>query len=307
MKKLITSISKFIPIALLSYVIFIFIVANFLPYPWRKNLQMGGTDENSFTSMRLHELDEIENVDILILGSSHVYCGIDPRIFRKQGLNIFALGTSAQTPIITKFLLDRYLFEVNPKQIIIDLSPGSFKPDHRDRMAEVIIKDWTGIDSWLWAFKINNLNIYNTLINKSLKELFGIKEKHLRTSNNGEYISGGYVQRKLVSFNGNDVPTQQFEVAQNQIKALQQITAHLDELNIKYSFIQIPISDKERQSIKNYNEIDSLIGTFGRYNNYNNILNLEDTIHFQDSHHLNQLGVNEFNPVLIKHIQESTQ
>jgi len=42
----------------------------------------------------------------------------------------------------------------------------------------------------------------------------------------------------------------------------------------------------------------------GNYYNFNEMINLVDTLHFYDSHHLNQKGVRLFNEKIIKLIDE---
>ena len=66
----------------------------------------------------IDEAKEVKNVDILILGSSHSYLGIDTRTFNNIGYSAFNLGTTAQTPIQTELLLNRYLNSINPKIIV---------------------------------------------------------------------------------------------------------------------------------------------------------------------------------------------
>ena len=57
------------------------------------------------TFTRMQDAQKTKNVDVLIVGSSHAYRGIDPRILQKDGISAFNLGSSAQTPINTKVLL----------------------------------------------------------------------------------------------------------------------------------------------------------------------------------------------------------
>ena len=38
---------------------------------------------------------------------------------------------------------------------------------------------------------------------------------------------------------------------------------------------------------------------YSRYYNFNNLISLDDSLHFYDPHHLNQLGVETFNTNLI--------
>ncbi len=305
MRKLITSLLIFFPIAIFSYSLFLFVVSNALPYPWRKNLYLSGVDKYDFTTKRLEELRKTKDIDILFMGSSHVYAGIDPRIFQNHGLTVFALGTSVQTPMVTEFLLERYLSHVNAKRVIFDLSPGSFRPDYRDRLAEVIVKDAPNVDAWIWAFKINNMKVYNTMISKFFKNLAGISEKVVSRSSDREYISGGYLNRKLASSKIDKFAAHDLPLAQVQVEAMYRIIDMLEKANKDYSFIQIPISKERYTSITNRTTFDSLISTFGTYSNFNKTTSLVDTIHFEDASHLNQLGVNEFNPLLIKYLKDS--
>src|SRR5688572_21718598 len=58
---------------------------------------------------RIKEVKQTKDVDILFLGASFAYRGFDPRIFKEYGYKSFNLGSSNQTPLQTKLLLDRYL------------------------------------------------------------------------------------------------------------------------------------------------------------------------------------------------------
>ena len=71
---------------------------------------------------------------------------------------------------------------------------------------------------------------------------------------------------------------------------------------IPYSFIQIPISNSYYHTIKNKDEFDSLIGSYGPFTNFNSDLNLVDSIHFADHDHLNKLGAQIFSERLIQYL-----
>jgi len=49
---------------------------------------------------------------------------------------------------------------------------------------------------------------------------------------------------------------------------------------------------------------DKLMEGFAEYYNYNEILQLDDSLHFCDAHHLNQSGVDIFNNSLIEKIKD---
>ena len=67
-----------------------------------------------FTLERIREAETAGPVDILFVGSSHAYRGFDPRIFAALGFTSFNLGTKAQSPLNTDFLLRRYWPRLQP-------------------------------------------------------------------------------------------------------------------------------------------------------------------------------------------------
>ncbi len=57
---------------------------------------------------------------------------------------------------------------------------------------------------------------------------------------------------------------------------------------------------KDYKSFRRINEFKKRMLKLGIYYDCNELLNLNDTLHFFDSHHLNQDGVEIFNTELIK-------
>jgi len=64
--------------------------------------------------------------------------------------------------------------------------------------------------------------------------------------------------------------------------------------------VQAPVSSFEYSKFDNHSRFDSTMSSYTRYYNFNTILNLDDSLHFYDSHHLNQKGVEIFNNTLIE-------
>lgn len=66
---------------------------------------------------------ERENtIDVLILGSSQVYCGIDPAVFWKEnGITAYDLSTSLQLPWGTYSLLKAALNTQRPRVVVVDV------------------------------------------------------------------------------------------------------------------------------------------------------------------------------------------
>lgn len=68
--------------------------------------------------------DEFENVDALIIGGSRMQVGVTPIIlWEEAGILSYNIATNSQPPLMTRLILERYIDEVNPKLVIMDL-PG---------------------------------------------------------------------------------------------------------------------------------------------------------------------------------------
>ena len=117
MYSLLKRVIFFLIFSVIFYLFFMPLWASILPFYMAKNVRSCiGCYGHSLTRMR--EVKELSDIDVLIIGSSHAYRGIDPRIFKEKGLNTFNLGSSLQTPINTKILLKKYLDKLKPKLVI---------------------------------------------------------------------------------------------------------------------------------------------------------------------------------------------
>ncbi|NHW60088.1 hypothetical protein HA378_33495, partial [Escherichia coli] len=61
--------------------------------------------------------------------SSHAYRGFDTRVFSKNGISSFNLGSSSQSPINTQVLLKQYLDRIKPKMIVYEVYAGTLSAD----------------------------------------------------------------------------------------------------------------------------------------------------------------------------------
>ncbi len=113
---------------------------------------------------RIKEIPNLKEIDILFLGSSHSYRGFDTRIFKKNNLNTFNLGSSGQTPLQTEILMKRYLKIIKPKLIIFEVYPNTFSIDGVESTLDIIANDEIDFEIIKLAFKQNNIKIYNTLL-----------------------------------------------------------------------------------------------------------------------------------------------
>lgn len=83
------------------------------------------------------ELDTTTYHDAVVIGSSHAYRGYDPRHFAARGIRLFNMGTSAQTPMNSYYLLRNYISRRNCGLVIFDLYENTMVSDGMESTSEL--------------------------------------------------------------------------------------------------------------------------------------------------------------------------
>ncbi len=283
------------------YWVSIILSGELLPQHLRQNLSyLRGAYGHTLT--RMQEAKITRDVDILFLGSSHTYRGFDPRLFAIGGLKTFNLGSSSQTPIHTRALLHRYLEGLNPETVIWEVYPETFSLDGVEASLDLISNDRIDRHAAGFVFQNGNVKVMNTLLFSIYRDKIWHKYNQREPVKKGvdTYIPGGYVEREMAYFRHETPgePTEK-EFKPKQIRAFQESLAMLKSRHIKVVLVQAPVTRALYKSFSNAKEFDSLMQTCGEYYNFNNLLQLDDSLHFYDAHHLNQEGVALFNRKLI--------
>lgn len=265
-----------------------------------------GIDMDGQMYSRLSEAKNVKNVDILILGSSHAFRGIDTRIFEERGLSVFNMGSSSQTPLQTQLLLKRYLTRMNPKMIVYEVTPYFLTTDGVESALNIIGCDKNDEYSLEMAQAVDNLKVYNTLFYGFFRDLFNLNAnyKEAEIIGGNTYIKGGYVEKKLDFFQPVTLPNRIYEYREQQISTFEEIISNLKEENIPYILIDAPVTVSCLDSYTNKHVYDSLMNQAGRFYDFNTILSLEDSVHFYDLDHLNYYGVEIFTNKLIDILEE---
>ncbi len=252
---------------------------------------------------RIIEVKNTKNIDVLFLGSSHAYRGFDTRIFKSNSLSSFNLGSKAQTPIQTRVLLRRYINDLNPKLVIYEVYPLTLVTiDGVESSLDIISNDKNDFYSFEMALNMKNMKTFNTFLYGFNRDFFNLNasivEKKIKKED--VYIKGGYVQKKIKKYFVNKVESKKrWFFDKKQLKEFNKINLLLKEKNKKVIFVYAPITSNLYNSYTNNKEFDKLIKSYGKYYNFNELMRLNDTLHFFDSNHLNQKGVELFNQSLI--------
>ncbi|WP_299582208.1 hypothetical protein [Mucilaginibacter sp.] len=297
MKRFVYRLILFMAFTCVFYVVMILIYGMVIPSSLAKNFNYFGN--LGFTRKRLNEAKEIKNVDLIVVGSSHAYRGYDPRIFKKAGINTFNLGSTSQSPLQTQYLVSKYIKNLNPKFVIIDIYPILFSVDGMESQIDLISSGLMDREIVKMSFDMNNIALYNSLIFGAFNSIFHLRQQKKSDNKGDTYIPGGYVQSyKSLKFKKTRF-TQKITISAIQLKAFKKTLEYLKTNNIKYVIVQAPFSKSNYDSYTNNEEIDNLFSGLGEYYNFNKILNLPDSMYYDDSH-LNQFGVNIYNKKLLE-------
>lgn len=284
----------FISVSIVCYIFLVIIFGEFLPNFLRNNLRYEKADPG-FVDLRFQETTNFRNVDLLFIGSSRSYRHYDTRFFQKKGIKSFNLGTGGMTFLQAEILLKMHVDSLNPKLIIFDVFPfmltsdgieSSLKLINHSKPSEYFLK-------MLWQQK--NIKVLNSIIYSNYRSLnYGIENIEYNNRGDHMYVSGGFVESKVRDSKSISKDTLEFKIRDFQLQSFNNILLLLKRKNISVIFVQSPMH--KGISYKNENDFNSLfIRNNLKYFNFNELSFLNDTIHFYDSMHLNQDGVELYN------------
>lgn len=255
----------------------------------------------SFAYTRLREAAGAGPVDLLLLGSSHAYRGLDPRIFAAAGVSSFNLGSSSQTPVQTDYLLERYLDQLAPGLVVYDVMPVGLSGDGAEGAARLIAAELPGADPWPLLRQTPRLVVLNGIILHYFDRARGRDpgpEPAAREIDT--YVGGGYVVRDTTYREGKGPPpATPFTPRPVQLAALERSLGRLRAAGVKVLLVQSPITAAHRAAPAERAAFDRLMAGYGDYIDFNGRLPLVDSLHFYDYQHLRQRGVEIYNRALI--------
>lgn len=255
------------------------------------------------TFRKFNDFDEKKMHDILVIGSSHAYRGYDPRIFKEKGMELFNLGTSAQTPLNTYFLATHYIKRENCKLVIIDIYDEALTSDGMESAADLM----QNINSTKVVFKMGLALKDPRVLNMLAMRFFYAKRQEEYTDHS--YVLNGYSQMNDSLKQAAKVEYKlDKEVNPVQLKYLEKTLAYLTnhEVNVIMVTHPAPMEWNAHQHTEISGLIKKIAGEFGvKYLDYFSSPGFKTHIDFYDSHHLNQNGVEKFNTMLIRDLSRS--
>lgn len=305
MKKFILNLSAFAVFAAIFYVLLVLCSGQLAPKKLRGNIiPENAIPAPDYSSRRFNEIPKNSNVDYMILGTSHAYRSYDPRIFAKAGYTSYNLGSNSQPLGVTKSIYQKYVKQLHPKNIILDIYPIFLSKDATEGTINILPLFYNDADFAFNALKIGHPVILNNLIYFSF---FGnplaVKSQD---SDKNKYVHGGFVERtdplKKISkiFEKSTILVNPLQI--NNIK---DIIYDAKKRGINVYLFQAPIPKERYESFKNNHQIDSLLHSLGNYHNFNAEKHLPNQ-YFLDDSHINQGGVEIYDPWVINILKKET-
>ena len=307
MSKFLKEIVIFGLVVIISYPIFIIGMGEVAPKILQKNLpyKLGAYGH---MKTRIQEIKDYGDVDVVILGSSHAYRGFDVRLFSEKGIKAFNLGSSAQSPIQSNLLIQRYFDDLTPELVIVEVYPETVCGDGLESSLDIIANDEIKGDYLGMLWDIPNTKLFNSLIFSFYKQRIrgDLSYTEAKRIKDDTYISGGYVEKDLKRFKHQELEenSSEWKINDTQIKALHELIGFCESKSSKVVLVQAPITKALRRRYKNNEEYDEYLSSITDYINFNSITVLDDSLHFSDPHHLNQEGVVVFNSDLFTYISK---
>lgn len=251
-------------------------------------------DQNTATFLYF---DKHKQYDILFLGSSHTYRGFDTHLFERHGYNTYNLGTVAQAPLNSWFLLKD--LRLPPKRLILEVYPPAVNASGKEAFF-YLNKNFPNYSSlFKMAMSLKDLRCFNLLSIKPFID-WHIKRSPLPPVKNYK----GYVSTKdsvpdTQHYSVHSLDTSYFSL---QLSYLKKIAAYCKEKKIGLLLVYAPVPKKLIikgeslfiQQMVHFAETNNIIfADFGRKHS------LQSKNHFCDDNHLNQAGVLLFNQQLI--------
>lgn len=306
MRKFIVKLTKYLITLAIIYPFAIYLLGSLFPYT-KSTILSPKRNPKTALSGHFHELKEIDSVDLLILGSSHAFRSFDTREFDKIGIKPFVFASSGQTPMQTITLLERYLDKIKPRYVLWESYPYIFCSDGIGSQLDLITNDTVYMETILSGITSLSIKQFNSSIyNYIFQRINGFQFN--REKPKYPYIKGGYIETKDQFYKSTNTfkKGKTWKLNPKQLEALDKGVKLFKERNIKFQFIESPYSTEMYSSYTNHDEFVKTIAQRGPYKNYNQILNLTDTLHFYDIDHLNSDGVKIFMKQVLIDLKKSS-
>ena len=297
-------------------------------------------DIENYSRLTIHEMYSQDDIDILFLGSSHCFMGIDPSVIDKElKKKTFNAGTVSQLYDGSYAILKEADRIYDLEEVYMDLYYAQgLMENKKDRTIfdrTYLISDYMRMspnrirfitqastkENWINGFspaRRNWRNIFDSEIISDITENKNIKYKNYEylTAPVSDYLGKGFVgfkkkqepEHNWCSHHFEEIPTEC--VTEENQKELIKIIDYCRENDISLKFIVVPMSDLMLADIGNYDNYIDYMKNFARQNGVDyvdfnlckrDVFSSEDSL-FYDESHLNIDGARVFSKTLAEYM-----
>lgn len=256
------------------------------------------------------------SMDFFFIGSSHCYRSFNPILFDSlTGKSSFNLGSSAQTPVTTYYILKEAFNSQTPESVIFEIFPGVWQSKNYSTSTkfnyEFIQSEEIKRDLFRYGFKdtkeafLLNLPVarYKRIVRYGMKFIFGSSLQ----SPDFEYLSKGFV----ATYKSNNTKFKKWgynfdKIQVEQIEHIEKIKALCKSKNVKLSFVISPYNPDYISKCRNYDQVHKM--ALEMTNGYQLIdfnkskLSFDPNVDFYDSGHTSYKGANKLTYELVSSI-----
>lgn len=267
-----------------------------------RSLDPGGFGQ---TLRRYRDLRDEKNLDVLFAGSSHAVRTFDPRVYAEAGLKTFNMGSLAQTPLNSYYLLEEYLPRLNPKLVIYELYPEAFSSNGKGTTYDIVINTPLSWPVLKMVATHRDVQSWTVVLSTYWKRTFNPLEDAEQADIEGEtYVAGGYISRPdTVESIGPAAYPERYVLDAMQKEYLRSIVHLVRRQGADILFVSHPLPRQAARYIDNFDQVYEELGRIAQeenvpYLNFNGTLKLKADEHFYDQHHLNSTGGRLFSAVV---------
>ena len=216
--------------------------------------------------LRFRQIQDYEEVDVLFVGSSHAFRTFDPRIFRAHGLSSFNMGSRAQTPLNSYYLLEKHIKRLNPKLIVVETYYEVFGRDGLESILELV--ENLPLDSELWrmAWATRNIRSINAILIRILER--GREPVHSLPATlfpQDTYIEGGYLETQE-GYQGNwKLRPHNIDVNTRQLDYLERVIRLAKVSGSRVVLVTQPLPLETRGKILNRAEVSRMVAEVAKH------------------------------------------
>lgn len=251
---------------------------------------------------RFHKFQSETKNDVVIVGSSHAYRGYDPALFAEHGYRAYNLGSSAQSPMNSYYIVEQYLDSSNTGLLIFDVYDGAFEVSGLESTADLTQNISSDLAAMKMACALKDPRGMNMLTLRAIQSgAEPIYTDEGKTSAGFTGVSDSVETELNYAIGGKQRP----ELPQGQY--LEKLLNLCRERHIPVVLTNHPFP-KEKDDGRHAHFatwINETAGPFGvEYLDFAFDHSLHSKHHFYDQSHLNLAGVAQFNPQLIMELEE---